>query len=266
VPGVVVDGIEKEIPGLVCRHWKEVPSYALKAVEDYRARRTKWVRAIVLHTTLGKPDVKQIEPGQGPHTRAAQRIGKWWSKDGRRAGCHLMCDLDGSWANMADLATATTFHAGAVNDNTIGIEIYQDGEDGVLFDQQLQSVVLMCDYLTRVFGIQRQVHFPFVGPIQRLRNGGDDCVGIYGHRDVTSTRSRGDPGDAVFERLVEGGYEPWDYDAEEDLSAWKLRQHHLNEMFDAKLVVDGVAGPGTVSALRVLTGRPYGLHVTRPGD
>ena len=264
MPGVMIKGAEVAVPGLKCRHFKEEASFALKEGEDCRPRRTSWIRGITLHTTKGEPDVKVVKPGLGPNTRAAQRINKWWGKDGRRAGCHLMADLDASWACLADLTLTTTFHAGAVNDNTIGIEIYQD-EGGVLYEGQLESVVKMVDFLTRTLGIQRQVHYPYAGPITRFRNGGDDCIGIHSHRDVTSTRGRGDPGDAIFEKLILAGYEPWDYDAEEDLSAWKIRQTQLNDEHAAGLKVDGVAGPGTTKALKKI-GKPHGMWVTRPGD
>lgn len=85
-------------------------------------------------------------------------------------------------------------------------------------------------------------------------------VGIYGHRECSSARGRGDPGDRIMEMLIDVGYEPLDFDADEDLERWKGRQRNLG-----CLSVDGIPGPKTCAALRDI-GHRHGLLVSRPGD
>ena len=60
-------------------------------------------------------------------------------------------------------------------------------------------------------------------------------MGIFGHRDVTTNRGLGDPGDAIFERLASAGYEAVDFAASQDIETWKLRQEELNRDLNAGL-------------------------------
>lgn len=114
-------------------------------------------------------------------------------------------------------------------------------------------------------------------PIERMRlHGGPDMAGVFGHRDVAwlfpwqfpyvyrdpaelaraqkmypngySDRGRGDPGDEVGNRLVAAGAEAFDFDAREDITAWKRRQQHLVALGDP-LFVDGEPGPKTRAAM-----------------
>jgi hypothetical protein len=109
----------------------------------------------------------------------------------------LVVDHDGSAACLADLADEVSYHSGEVNEVSIGIEIYQ-GSDAELYEGQLESVVALVDYLTRRFHIQRQYQWPYHRrPAARIASGAQDVVGIFGHRDVTTNRGLGDPGDAI---------------------------------------------------------------------
>ena len=82
---------------------------------------------------------------------------------------------------------------------------------------------------------------------------------------MTTNRGSGDPGDAVFARLVAAGYEQYDFSIDEDRGVWKQRQEVLNTDLGVGLTVDGVPGQKTVAAL-IENGRPTGLWVSRPGD
>ena len=269
--GVVVNGQLEEIPGLETSNYLEDPKLALKAGEDCRGRQTTWVRGICLHTTKGWPknpmkDPPIILPGKGPHSRAGRRIGSWWSRDERQAGAQIMIDSDGHTTCHADLQITAAFHAGPVNDVSIGVEIYQ-GPLGELYEEQLDAVVLFCDWATRRFGIQRQTSCSYIGrTTKRLWQGGKDVVGIYGHRDVSPSRFFGDPGNAPFLWLSRAGYEGFNLDLGFDLMNWRIRQADLNAQYQAGLTIDGVAGPGTLKALQQLDGAPHGMWIKRPGD
>lgn len=265
--GLIIAGHDEDVPGLHCTNWREDENLRLKEGEDIGQRGGAWVRAIVLHTTSGLPkergDPEQdVIPGVGPATNAAERINRFaWGTDHRCASAHLLVDHDGSVGQYADLQFEVTYHAGPVNERTVGIEIYQDPKTADLYAGQIAAVVQLVDWLTRRFGIQRQVPVSYSGaPIPRCANGGVDVVGVYGHRDVSPAKGRGDPGDAVFVALRQAGYEAYDLVTGSDLAIWQSRQRALGLG-----TIDGVPGPGTRAALE-RAGHKYGLWIARPGD
>jgi len=260
---IIIDGRAEEILGITSRSFVDDPSLELKP-QDCRSR-TGWVRSIVLHTTKGIPGgairiPQRILPGLGAPVGAGKRSASCWSVDGRAGGAHLVVDFDGALTCHADLQETAAYHAGAVNQVSIGIEIYQ-GAGGELYAGQLDAVVVLVDWLTRRFGIQRQTPAAYAGrPVERLEAGGRDFVGVFGHRDCSSNRGAGDPGDEVMRLLWAAGYEARDLAVGEDLAVWKDRQLELG-----LAPADGVPGPKTVAALAA-AGRPRGLWVPRPGD
>jgi hypothetical protein len=273
MPGVVINGQQVEVPGLVVANWHDDPRLRLRIGEkgqhnDGRARRTKWIRSIILHTTKGIPGGRdnrpqKILPGVGPTGSRAEAVASYWSTSDLASGAHLVCDFDGSWVCLADLATECAYHATTVNDVSIGIEIYQ-GSGAELYEGQLDSVVAMVDFLTARFGIQRQIPHQYRGPIPRLVEGGADCVGVFGHRDQTHRRGAGDPGDEIMRKLAAAGYEQFDFAGGEDLRIWSDRQRTVGGQVGSKLLVDGVPGPATVTALRQLE-HPAGLWAAGKG-
>lgn len=259
--GLIISGQRELVPGLRCSSWLDDPALTLTD-EDKRTRKTPWVRGIVLHTTKGIPGGADHRPqvllsGLGTPSDAGDKTGRMWSTDGKHAGAHLVVDRDGSVSCLADLRTDAAYHAELVNEVTIGIEIYQ-GNDAELYDGQLDAVVVLVDWLTARFGIQRQIP-PLTqqGVFARAEQGGTDLVGVYGHRHVSNNRGSGDPGGYVFAKLVAAGYEIFDFAAGADLAAWKTRQAALG------LAQDGVPGPATVAALKA-AGHADGLWVQRP--
>src|SRR4051812_21331837 len=89
MPGLVLDGKEYQIPGLNIRNFMDDHRYALPS-RDYGHRRTRWVRLIVVHTTLGIPSIvgkpgwenapQKILPGFGPK-RAEGTVDSWTLSD-----------------------------------------------------------------------------------------------------------------------------------------------------------------------------------------
>jgi hypothetical protein len=274
MPGLIIDGAEVEVPGLAVSNWNDNPRFRLRigqpnGANDGRKRKTRWVRQIILHTTKGIPGGKdrrpqKVLPGVGPVGTQAECVARWWSVSELCSGAHMVCDFDGSWLCLADLAAECAYHATTVNDVSIGIEICQ-GRDAEMYEGQLDSVVAMVDFLTARFGIQRQIPHAYTGPIPRLEEGGANCVGVFGHRDQTDNRGPGDPGDAIMERLAAAGYERLDFRAGADLEVWAARQQALSLRQGAPLSVDGVAGPATVARL-AQSGRTHGLWVSRDGQ
>lgn len=260
---LVVAGAQVEVPDLKVVSWLDNPKLKLDS-RDYRMRPKTWVRGIILHTTRGIPGGKDrrpqdVRPGLGPDTGRDERIPQMWAYDNRRAGAQLIVDHDASIVCAADLQNHAAFHAGNVNSVTIGIEIYQ-GSKAQLYEGQLEAVVKLVDFLTRIFSIQRQLHWPYRR--QALKRGlrrALDMVGVFGHRDVSNNRGEGDPGNPIMEMLRDAGYESFNFAMNEDKEIWEDRQIAL------KLLPDGVPGPKTAATL-VKEGKPHGLWVQRPGD
>jgi len=231
--------------------------------EDGRARRTRWVRMQINHTTKGIPGgsnrtPQTLRPGAGPDQGREFKVAKYWSGSEKQSGAHTIIDTDGSVGQTADLLTVAMYHAGAVNEYSVGHEIFQES-DGGIWEATIESCVAMNLLICQMMGIQLQIHRPYQGPITRLRTGGKDCVGIFGHHDVTSNRGPGDPGEFIKDYLVGAGAEAFDFDAEEDKAVWAERQRELG------VDDDGVPGPQTVAALRE-AGYRHGVWALGKGD
>lgn len=258
--GVIVNGQREIVPGLDISNYLDDPSIRLKPGEDCIPRpASTWLRTIVLHSTKGLQRTGGPLPGLGVGVDAGLRTARYWSADGRNAGAHLVVDQDGSVCCLADLATVEAYHCPKWNRNSIGIELYQGGE-GELYEGQLDACVRLVDYLTRRFGIERQIPHRYVGPLDRFLPGDDTVVGVIGHRDAARNRGVGDPGNAIFNALGLAGYEDVDFDQRGDIDLWRRRQRDLGLEHP-----DGVPGPVTVAAL-AQTGKPHGMWVARPGD
>ena len=249
---IVSAGVARQTP-FASRSWQEDSRLRIGAA-DRAARLTSWVRGICLHTTQGRYPQPLI-PGSGTPGSALANV-TYWNRSPDYAATHLLIDQDGTVCQTADLVTEQCWHATSVNPVSVGIEVCQ-GSDGRLYQQQVTVAVALCDWLTELLGIQRQIPQAYGGkPLQRLVDGGKDVVGVYGHRDQTSKRGRGDPGDWLMEALLCAGYERYDLNAGADLAEWKVRQAALG------LAQDGIPGPRTVAALKA-AGHPDGIWVKR---
>jgi len=248
MPGVVINGKQEVVPDVDVRNWFDDPKFRLAKKLSYRPRLTRWVRGICLHTTKGLEG--EVRPGAGPNRKVDEWIAGMWATGSRYAGAHLTIDADGSVGCHADLLTEAAYHAGAINEVSIGIEIYQDVayNKGVLYEQQLEVVGTLCNWLTRRFGIQRQM--PQIRDreaIPRIAAGGRDVSGVYGHRHA-GNRGPGDPGDDVFRALAERGYVQYKF-RRDDIDEWRVVQDIALRFTDPD-DIDGVPGPGTVKALK----------------
>lgn len=267
--GLVVNGRVEEVPGLRTISWYDDPRVRL-AGDDRRGPRgasgRRWVRSIFLHCSEGELPVKVL-PGAGAPGLARAIIEGQARRSDIHAGQHVVIDQDGTWVCCADLVAEVAYHAQSCNEVSIGIELAQTGAME-LRDAQLGSLQIGLAWLTRRLGIPRQYHWPYLGedrPVARLAAGGDDCCGIFGHRDQTTERNGGDPPDVVYRVLEAMGCEPFRFDLGEDLQVWRRRQEKLVAL-GAEVEVDGCAGPGTAAALEKFMGKPGGMWVPLEGD
>lgn len=265
--GLIIDGVECHVPGLDIRSWHDDAEMSIGAL-DGRRRKTRVVRSIGLHASKGdEPQV--VLPGAGAPGLAKRMVQGWHEDDseGRHAGGHLVVDADGTIWCVADLLRDVTYHAERMNEVSIGIEIAQTSRLEIR-QIQVDNTVRLLDAVTLFMGIQRAIHYPYLGeahPVARLAAGGEDYVGIWCHRDQTTRRGPGDPGQAIVDAVIHADYDTFDVDKREDLRTWEFRQRQLVRR-GAKLDIDGIPGPATRAALQALMLKPGGMWVPRPGD
>ena len=168
--------------------------------------RRKAVAHVVLHTTGGYPDSKHPTPQQIRSEEAearhcqVQSVHAYWSRTDRIGAAHLLVDADGAVYQIADLSTRAMYHCVGYNQVSIGVEVVQQS-DSSLFAAQLVSVVELCEWLALRFSLSRSVAMPYTGVRSVV-----DGVGVLGHRDLSSNRGGGDPGDFVMGALVDAGW------------------------------------------------------------
>lgn len=277
--GIPINGQLISVPGLhiVPPAGFGGPDWCTLGPEDGRQRPTSWVRQLMPHTTGGKwPQL--VRPGAAPGGHARIVADMWRGKDGGGgervySGAHADIDFDGAIYFFADLARVTAFHGEGSNPWSIGIEM-STHPDGSIQGATLDAFVGLAAALTwsgigpvnGLFSIPFQMERgPYRNkPLARMETGagklisrggtrdntgGPNVVGILGHRDNTSERGRGDPGDEVWKRLAAVACEGLDYHGDEDLLVGKERQAALNAR-GARLTVDGVFGPASATAMQ----------------
>jgi len=259
--GLIIRGQVVEVPGLVSRSWKDDARLRLrigKAGDGYHCGERR-PRCIVLHTTKGIPGGKDlrlqhIKPGVGP-AGGADACARWWSTSPKPAGAHLVVDRDGTVACLADLVLEVAYHAEHMNPPSIGIECYQDADAGI-WGATIEAAAVLVRALCDLLEVPRQVPAAYHGgPLRRLAaGGGPGCYGVFGHRDCSANRGAGDPGDFIMDALANhdrDGFDRFDFDAGEDLEAWRERQEQLNRAgATPAIAVDGMPGAKTYYAMR----------------
>ncbi len=265
--GLLAGGLVVPVDGVHVDN-ETTASWARLSSGDYYTRRSSSVRQAIVHTTKGVWPQKLVDTLPGGKDKL---LADFYNGDPDHNGAHAAADLDGTGACLADLLRKAAYHATTSNDFSWGLEIYQLA-DGTITRASLRAALEMIIAGNRALGIPLQMHrAPYrAGQIvKRLRHGGADCVGIFGHRDQSwveprhlkppqrakypdgyAGRGRGDPGDLVLEYFAaDPRIECFDYNRHEDLIAWERRQKKLNAMGES-LDVDGICGPATWEALR----------------
>lgn len=261
--GLLINGTLYDIPGVSVISPGQF-SWAKLDQRDFRARPTAWVRQITIHTTKGMSK-QYVRAGKGPGGKD-KVVADFWRGDPNHSAAQLVVDNDGSIVCLCDLLKTEAYHATTVNTWSVGIEMYQESDGGIydaVFESAVKLVLRLCD----LFGIPLQGEArPYKEGVilERLKHGGKDAVGVFGHRDNAwdfdrngSTRGRGDPGDEIFLRLRAAGMLLHRYDDKPipgDRAYWSKVQDGLNKKYGINIGTDGVCGPETVRTLR-----KYGL-------
>lgn len=283
--GLLINGKLHDVPDLDIFAPAELGGPSFNALDpgDYMMRPTTWVRYIVLHTTGGLWP-QPVVPGIGLGGHARDILEMWSGQDqgnGLRihSGAPLVVDFDGTIFCAQDIARCAAYHAEGANPYSVGIEMCTLPSGGI-YEATLKAAARLVAALTWS-GMPGSGLLPIPFQIPRLsyRNaplerceivdygvmggGGQtrhqlsptDLVGIIGHRDNTSNRGFGDPGEEIMTRLAALGAETVDYAAREEQQLARQRQTRLNQL-DAKdgltfrpLAVDGIVGPASITAM-----------------
>ena len=261
---LILNGEQVPTPGLETISWLDDP--AVPQATDFYERKL-WIRAIVIHTVKGING--PLKPGKKDSKRA-ETYAQYQANTSRQVSWDYTVDTDGTIIVSNDPIKRATWQAGSVNEFTLGIEMVQDN-DGSVYEFQMETMVKFLDKLIveladRDHPVQRQVPMttdgkPVRGVIQRIQDPSQarKVVGIYGHRNQTTDRGVGDPGDHIFQYLMRAGYKGFNFDGGEDVTFWKSVQTRLG------LPADGIPGRDVQKALKK-AGYAHGLYVSRPGD
>lgn len=247
------------------------PPWAYLDAGDYAMRPSQYVPQVIVHTTGGHWP-QPIISGSGPAGHAKQIAEMWNGRDrgdGKQvhSAAQLVVDYNGDVYCLADLVRIAAYHAEGSNPRSVGIEMCTTPHGGI-YTATLDATARLIALLTWS-GISGSGLLPIPAqmprgpyrnaPLRRMETGsgdarentgGRDCVGVFGHRDNTSRRGAGDPGNEIWNRLAGLGFEGLDYNGREDLLLGKGRQATLNA-HGARLAVDGVVGPASIAAAKL---------------
>jgi len=212
--------------------------------------RRAWPHQWFLHKTIAD-DPEKLLAGTGPsaHAGGAADTAAYWAGDPQHSGAHLVVGHDGTVLQTADLATVAAYHAEQSNMSSVGLET-KELAGGGFYAACARAVVAVTVAGCRALGIQLVAQWPYRGrPLTRMKDGGRDCYGIFGHRDNTERRGRWDPGDLLFSMLRDAGVALVDFEAGADRTYIAAIQRVLAADGFYSGAIDGLAGLGTRDAL-----------------
>jgi hypothetical protein len=248
MPGLIIDGRIEAGPDVPILNYKDHPELKLVPGHSMRARNTRHIQMVVAHNTKNIP--LSVRSGAGRYSAIGERVTRFWTTNPAPAGAHIVVDHDGTITCHADLLQDAAYHAGTLNERSIGIEIYEDS-DGTVYEVQIENTIKLIDWLCVRFGIQRQ--FPGDGGVvKRLAGGGRDCYGVIGHCH-NNPHKKYDPSIVFFQYLKEAGYQEFCFAAEDDKAYWREFQ------IEHQLAVDGIPGPETCDVIQAIVGFAGGV-------
>ena len=209
--GLTLNGRLVPVQGL------EIVSYSTGAVPratDGRARTADKISAVVIHTTRGVAGA-QLRPGSRASV-LAESLARYQATTARDVSWDFTVDSDGTVVQSNDPGTWYTWHAEHANGYSIGIEMVQQQDSPDLWQAQIDATVRLVTVLCEVFGIPKVTvvkasgapESGIVRDWQEADEGGRQLAfnGVAGHRNLTTNKGPGDPGDLPFRALLAAGF------------------------------------------------------------
>lgn len=209
--GLIVNGTRVPVYGVRVVTWEDDPRVP-RAVHG-GPRAAEDVTASIVHTSRGVVAKVARETGTAEKgLKVARYLGR---SNAREVSAHLVVAGDGTVYQLADLALWKANHAGQVNGFTFGVEIAQDDDDASLTRAQVRAFVAMMNVAHDALKIPKTI------PMDGARHIGEDVrawlrrsaggeeqrfAGCAGHRNTSTSRGLGDPGDAPMEALRVAGF------------------------------------------------------------
>lgn len=190
---LIVDGVAVELPGCRALSWHDEPALRLHFPLMGLSRRQLEVQAVILHTTRGDRSDLVLDVEAPPEACTGRQTIHIWQRGDRHAGAHVVVDADGTLLCLGDLVREVSYHCVGLNGASIGVEVVQQ-PSGAIYRRQVDVVVALVQLLTERLRIPRRVAWPYRG----ARAGMELVRGVFGHRDASSNRGAGDPGDVIM--------------------------------------------------------------------
>lgn len=198
MPGLIFNGQPLPVNAVTVVNYVDDPTWTLPIPKCGTCRR-RGIVCVVLHTTGGYPDHDHPTPQRvrdeaaGSQHCHARAVLENWRRSSRVSGAHVLVDADGTCYCLADLVEIAAYHCVGWNQVSIGIEVVQQ-RNSSLFAAQLLAVGRVVDAIVTKLSLPRRVAVGYEGQPR----GNIDGIGVVGHRDLSSNRGDGDPGDFIM--------------------------------------------------------------------
>lgn len=209
--GLVINGARYPVPGVRVITYLDDPARCPRVTKG-NARLASATTAVMLHTSRGRSGV--IVPGSRESDKAAKLV-RYQVRTERAASWCITIGSAGDVWQQCDAATFATWHATVANSWSVGLEMAQSADTPDLTQAQVDACVavvrVLCDALRIPLQLPAVGGAPVNGVVrawQSRKQGGDAraAAGVLGHRNVTTSRGKGDPGDGIFRALLGAGF------------------------------------------------------------
>ncbi len=208
--GLVVFGRRVAVPGVEVVTWLDDPHRAPHVAQG--AVRAARPTAIVVHTSRGRRggivDARVSDK--------ADKLARYQARSTTQVSWHITIGAAGEVLQQCDAGSWMAWHASHANRYTVGIEVAQDADTPDLTRAQVRSLVAVVAALCDALAIPKRLPVtrdgaPLAVPVhawQPRKQGGDQqaFAGVIGHRNITTSRGPGDPGDPLMLALLAAGF------------------------------------------------------------
>lgn len=208
---LIVNGSAIDSRGLEVYSWVDPPGSSgliIPQVKKGRKQTKEKVKACMIHTIFGKIGTVTKLPKSSIQ---AERMAIRQASGDREVSWHFTVDRDGTVIQSADPALWMCWHASSANGWSFGIEMVQD-ENGELNQACINATATLVEILCDVLSIPKIIPVDQNGKIlevykPKFSGKSGSWSGVLGHRNQTTNRGKGDPGNQIFEELMKRGFQ-----------------------------------------------------------